>query len=61
VSIFLWLSVGLILLSIYLGHVLAKRKGLNPLFWSMMGGVFGPFMLPFLILARPRPPAANHD
>lgn len=50
-------SVGLLLLGIllfvYLGHIIARKKGLNPVFWGMMGGAFGPFMLPFLLLAKP--------
>jgi len=54
--VFLLLSI---LLFIVLGHVLAKRKGLNPVFWGVMGGMFGPFMLPFIILAKPHNPSSE--
>lgn len=56
-----FLFLGLILF-VYLGHVLAKRKGLNPVFWGLMGGLFGPFMLPFILLAKSRKPSSsNHE
>ena len=42
-----------ILLFVYLGHSIARKKGLNPRFWGMMGAAFGPLMLPFLLLAKP--------
>lgn len=38
----------------YLAHILAKRKGLNPVFWGAMGAFFGPLALPFILLAKPR-------
>jgi hypothetical protein len=60
-NIYLFLSIGLIVLSVYLGHVLARRKGLNPVFWGVMGGIFGPFMLPFLLLTKSRRKVADHD
>jgi len=50
-----------VVLFIYLGHILAKRKGLNPVFWGAMGGLFGPFILPFILLAKPRKPPAESE
>ena len=37
-----------------LGHSLARRKGLNPVLWGVMAGVFGPLVLPFLLLTKSR-------
>ena len=39
------------------GHLIAKRKGLNPVFWGVMAGLFGPLALPFLLLAQSKHPA----
>jgi hypothetical protein len=50
-----------ILLFVIMGHNLAKRKGLNPLFWGIMGGLFGPLILPFILLARPHKPDSEQD
>lgn len=55
----LFASLGLVLLFILLGHGLARRKGLNPVFWGVMGGLFGPLILPFILLAKPRKPSAE--
>ena len=50
-------SIGFLILSIlvfvYLGRVIALKKGLNPVFWGLMGAAFGPLMLPFILLAKP--------
>jgi len=29
-------------------HFVAKRKGKRPVFWGVMGGVFGPLAIPFV-------------
>lgn len=42
-----------ILVSATLCHVLAKQRGANPVFWGMMGVLFGPFAIPFVFLAKP--------
>jgi len=55
-NLLLFASLGFILLFIMLGHMLAKKKGLNPVFWGVMGGLFGPLIIPFLLLAKPRKP-----
>jgi hypothetical protein len=46
-NIYLFLSIGLIVLSVYLGHVLARRKGLNPVFWGVMAAFSAPSCCPF--------------
>ena len=55
VSGLIYIAIGI--LFIVLGHVLAKRKGLNPVFWGIMGGLLGPLMLLFIMFAKP----ANKD
>lgn len=42
-----------IVVFVYLARTMAKRKGLNPVFWAVMGGLFGPLALPFILLAKP--------
>ncbi len=42
-----------IALFVVLGHFLAKSKGLNPVFWGLMGGLFGPLMLIAILFAKP--------
>jgi len=46
------LLVGLLI--IVLAHRMARRKGLNPVFWSLMAALIGPLVFPFIWLARPR-------
>jgi len=31
-------------------HILAKQKGRKPVFWGVMGVVFGPFAIPVILL-----------
>lgn len=60
-SPFLLLSLAVILLSVYLSQVTARRKGLNPVFWGLMGALFGPLtLLPLLLIKSRRPPVAAH-
>ena len=33
-------------------HLIAKNKGISPVFWGVMGGVFGPLAIPFVILSK---------
>ena len=33
-------------------HTIAKKRGANPVFWGVMGAVFGPFAIPFVYFAR---------
>ena len=60
-SIYLVLAVTL--LCIIMAHRLAARKGLNPIFWGVLAGVFGPFIFPVLLLIKSRktesPPASQ--
>ena len=42
------------LLSIVICHALAKKRGANPVFWGVMGAIFGPLAIPFVFMAKPR-------
>jgi len=33
-------------------HYLAKLRGAKPVFWGVMGVVFGPLAIPFVFMAR---------
>ncbi len=33
---------------------IADKRGANTLFWAVMGGVFGPFAIPFVFLTKNR-------
>jgi len=51
-------SLALLVLSIvvfvYLAHIMAKKKGLDPVFWGVMGGIFGPLALLIILLLKSR-------
>jgi len=34
-------------------HYIAKNRGAKPVFWGVMGALFGPFAIPFAYFARP--------
>jgi hypothetical protein len=49
------LVMALVLLaSVVACHAIAKRRGGNPVFWCVMGLLFGPFAIPFAFLVRPK-------
>lgn len=33
---------------------IASRRGARPVYWAVMGFVFGPFAIPFALRAKPR-------
>jgi hypothetical protein len=39
--------------SIFACHYVAKQRGAKPIFWGVMGLIFGPFAIPFVFLASP--------
>lgn len=47
-------SLLLAIVSIVICHVVAKRRGANPVFWGTMAALFGPFAIPFVFMAKPR-------
>ncbi len=44
----------LLLASVAACRVIAKRRGRNPVFWGVMGLLFGPLAIPFAVAARPK-------
>lgn len=34
-------------------HNIAKSRGANPVFWGVMGLVFGPLAIPFVFMSKP--------
>ncbi len=44
----------LLLASILACHAIAKRRGSNPVFWGVMGALFGPMAIPFAFMSKPR-------
>ncbi|MDQ7016289.1 MAG: hypothetical protein Q9N68_07930 [Gammaproteobacteria bacterium] len=42
------------LASVVLCHQVAKRRGLKPVFWGVMGATFGPFAIPFVFFVKPK-------
>jgi hypothetical protein len=40
------------LLSIVVCLIIAKRRGSRPVFWGVMGGIFGPFAILFALRSR---------
>ena len=38
--------------SIIFCHITAKRRGSNPVFWGVMGGIFGPLAIPFVFISK---------
>lgn len=41
------------LISALICHNLAYRRGLKPLFWGLMGFLFGPLVILVVLLAKP--------
>jgi hypothetical protein len=39
---------------IILCHQIAQRRGAKPVFWGVMGALFGPFAIPFVLFAKPK-------
>lgn len=40
--------------SIIFCHAIAKRRGANPVFWGVMGAIFGPLAIPFVFMSKKR-------
>ena len=46
------IGIGLIIISAIICHYVAKSRGANPVFWGVMGVVFGPLAIPFVFLTK---------
>ena len=42
------------IIGIVICHTIAKKRGTNRLFWSIMGALFGPLAIPFSFLSKPK-------
>lgn len=40
------------IISAVICHFVAKSKGKRPVFWGVMGGIFGPLAIPFVYLSK---------
>ena len=40
-------------LSVFICHYIARKRGAEPVFWGVMGFLFGPLAIPFAFLSRP--------
>lgn len=35
-------------------HLIARQRGSNPVFWGLMGAIFGPLAIPFAFVSKSR-------
>jgi len=40
------------MISIIVCHMIAKKRGGNPVFWGIMGALFGPLAIPFSLMSK---------
>ena len=38
--------------SIMACHFIAKKRGINPVFWGVMGAILGPLAIPFIFMSK---------
>ena len=50
-----------IVISLWVCHSVAKKRGLNRRYWQMMAIIFGPFAIPFVFLAKPPKDKADQN
>ena len=46
-------SLAINVVCILLCHRIAVKRGGRPLFWAIMGALFGPFAIPFALMIKP--------
>jgi hypothetical protein len=51
---FVYLLVALNIASIFICHHVAKTRGAKPVFWAVLGAIFGPLAIPFAFMAKPK-------
>ena len=44
----------LVVASVLICHVIARKRGANAVFWGVMGALFGPLAIPFVFLSKRR-------
>jgi hypothetical protein len=52
---FVYAMVAINLISIFACHLIAKNRGSKPVFWGVMGAVFGPLAIPFALISGRNP------
>ena len=50
-----------LLLCIVVCHYIASKRGLNPVFWGVMGGLFGPFAILFVLIKKTKQSPDSSD
>lgn len=50
---FIYLLLAVNLVSIVICHFIAKSRGAKPVYWGVMGAIFGPLAIPFVMRAKP--------
>lgn len=49
------IAIGLVFfISILICHYFAKQRGGNPVYLAVMGAIFGPFAIPFVLISKPK-------
>ena len=46
--------IALNIASIFCCHYIAKSRGASPVFWGVMGAIFGPLAVPLAFMAKKR-------
>lgn len=49
----LYTLIAINIYSIFLCHIIANNRGASPVFWGVMGAIFGPLAIPFSLFAKP--------
>ena len=50
---YIWIFIGIFIISAVICHLIARNKGANAVFWGVMGAVFGPLVIPYVFFAKP--------
>ena len=51
---FILIILAIVLASVYICVVVAKKRNLRPVFWGLMSAfILGPFAIPFVLFGRP--------
>ncbi len=50
---FMLILLALNIVCVVVCHNMAKARGAKPVFWGVMGALFGPFAIPFAYKAKP--------
>ena len=52
--IYLVALLAVTIVSIFICHNIAIRKGLKPVFWGVMAAIIGPLAIPLVVFAKSR-------